>query len=95
MRSDMVAERLWLDMNRNSRKICTFTIDLLISPHQIIKPVILWLQSLFFSNHSWAFLKSSVKKSRHFLIITEPLRNIHFEMFISQRSFRLLSLTPR
>jgi hypothetical protein len=95
MRSDMVAESPWLDMNRNSRNICSFAIELLISPHQIIKPVILSSQRLFFSNHSWDFFKSSAKRSRHFFIITEPLRNIHFEMFISQRSFRLLELTPR
>jgi hypothetical protein len=31
----MVAESPWLDMNRNSRKICTFAIELLIPPHKI------------------------------------------------------------
>jgi hypothetical protein len=37
MRSDMVAESPWLDMNRNSRKICSFAIELLIPPPQITK----------------------------------------------------------
>jgi hypothetical protein len=55
MRSDMVAERPWLDMNRNSRKICSFDIELLIPFPQIIKPLILSSQRLFFSNHSWDF----------------------------------------